>query len=156
MILVANNLYRSALPKDLSVLSSAVIETLISLETEWITLLTDKPRERQFPPDFGIKHYDFNFSFITAPKKWEVEKVLQIIADGDKTLVQCLSGVDRTGYICAVYRMQVQGWTYEAALKEWKAEGRHWPYAAWERSLKKWQLPDVVKRVNDAILRRNE
>jgi protein tyrosine/serine phosphatase len=58
-------------------------------------------------------------------KSWHAEnedavKFLKIVTDPKKTpvLVHCQHGADRTGTMCAVYRMAVQGWTKEEALKE--------------------------------------
>ena len=49
-------------------------------------------------------------------------------------LVHCLHGADRTGIICAAYRMVVQGWSKEEALREMREGGyghhRHWPFFA--------------------------
>ena len=33
-------------------------------------------------------------------------------------LVHCLHGADRTGTMCALYRIAIQGWSKEDALKE--------------------------------------
>lgn len=53
-------------------------------------------------------------------------------------LVHCRRGIDRTGYLIAKYRMVVQGWPYEKAWEECKAEG-HKPfpwYLHWKKSLR--------------------
>jgi protein tyrosine phosphatase (PTP) superfamily phosphohydrolase (DUF442 family) len=54
------------------------------------------------------------------PKEEQVVKFLQIATDHQRTpiLVHCQHGADRTGVMCAVYRIAVQGWTKEEALKE--------------------------------------
>lgn len=139
MIHVNENLYRSPRPKDLNETKTAGIKTIVSLESGLYQLITDTKREHQFPVDFGIDYYDLDCFIVAPPKSWQVEKFLEIVAKGNKTLVHCLSGVDRTGYMCAAYRMQVQGWTYEQAHKEWVALGRHFIYIAWDDDLKAWQ-----------------
>ena len=50
----------------------------------------------------------------------EVVRFLQIATDSERTpvLVHCLHGADRTGTMCALYRIAVQGWTKEQALVE--------------------------------------
>ncbi len=53
-------------------------------------------------------------------KEKQVIKFLQIVTDNRRTpiLVHCQHGADRTGIMCAVYRIAVQGWTKERALEE--------------------------------------
>jgi protein tyrosine phosphatase (PTP) superfamily phosphohydrolase (DUF442 family) len=50
----------------------------------------------------------------------EVVRFLQIVTNRKRTpaLVHCQHGVDRTGAMCAVYRVAVQGWTKEEAIRE--------------------------------------
>ena len=45
---------------------------------------------------------------------------LQIATNKKRTpvLVHCLHGADRTGTMCAVYRIAVQGWTKDEAIRE--------------------------------------
>jgi protein tyrosine phosphatase len=38
-------------------------------------------------------------------------------------LVHCQHGADRTGTMCALYRIAVQGWSKEEALREMQAGG---------------------------------
>jgi len=51
-------------------------------------------------------------------------------------LVHCLHGADRTGTMCAVYRMVVEGWSKEDAIKE-LTEGGYGFHEVWE-NMKKW------------------
>jgi hypothetical protein len=58
-------------------------------------------------------------------KAWHAEeedavKLLQIVSDPDRVpvLVHCHFGSDRTGTMCAVYRVAVQGWSKEEAIAE--------------------------------------
>jgi protein-tyrosine phosphatase len=45
---------------------------------------------------------------------------LHIVSNPKRTpiLVHCQHGSDRTGMMCAMYRIVLQGWTEEAAIKE--------------------------------------
>ena len=40
--------------------------------------------------------------------------------------VHCFHGADRTGVVCAIYRIVVQGWDKERAIAEMKTRGLHW------------------------------
>jgi protein tyrosine/serine phosphatase len=140
MLLVANNLYRGPRPTDLTILQTAGIKRIISLESGVQDLVhPDQSIERQFPCEFGIAQYDMKSSDFTPPEDWVVHKVIALMVDQIPTYIHCKSGVDRTGFVCAAYRMQVQHWTFEAAHEEWIALGRHPWYFLWDSSLKKWE-----------------
>ena len=54
------------------------------------------------------------------PERKEVVRFLQIATNPKRTpvLVHCLHGSDRTGTMCAIYRVVAQGWTKEKAIRE--------------------------------------
>ena len=65
----------------------------------------------------------------------EEEDVLRFLKIVTKTndgpyLVHCLHGADRTGTMIAIYRMAVQGWTKQDAIKEMK-EGGYGYHTIW-------------------------
>lgn len=78
------------------------------------------------------------------PSKLQVSRVLEILktsqASKIQTLLHCKSGVDRTGFVVAVYRMQVQDWCYDRAVAEWIKMGRHPWYFWWSWFLKKYEV----------------
>jgi len=55
----------------------------------------------------------------------DVVRFLKIATDKSRTpvFVHCLHGSDRTGFICAAYRIVVCGWTKEEAIREMKEGG---------------------------------
>ncbi|MBP7864942.1 MAG: tyrosine-protein phosphatase [Acidobacteria bacterium] len=55
----------------------------------------------------------------------EVVAFLRAVADPSKRplFVHCAHGADRTGTLCAVYRVVVQGWSREDAIREMTAGG---------------------------------
>jgi protein tyrosine phosphatase (PTP) superfamily phosphohydrolase (DUF442 family) len=54
------------------------------------------------------------------PKDDDVVRFLQVASDPNHgpVFVHCKRGADRTGLMCAVYRIAMQGWTKEQALDE--------------------------------------
>lgn len=59
------------------------------------------------------------------PEEKDMVKFLQIVTDKNKqpVFVHCQHGSDRTGTMCALYRMAVQGWPADEAIKEMKQGG---------------------------------
>ncbi len=60
-----------------------------------------------------------------APDDDELIRFLNLATDPQKTpvLVHCLHGSDRTGAMCAAYRIVVDGWSHDAAILEMKKGG---------------------------------
>jgi protein tyrosine/serine phosphatase len=54
------------------------------------------------------------------PEEEDVIRFLQIAADPARqpVFVHCKHGADRTGTMCAIYRVAIQGWTKEKAIEE--------------------------------------
>jgi protein tyrosine/serine phosphatase len=59
------------------------------------------------------------------PEEKEIVRFLRIVTDPKRTpvLVHCQHGADRTGTMCALYRIAVQTWTKEAAMIEMRDGG---------------------------------
>ncbi len=83
-----------------------------------------------------MAEYNMPCSDVAPPEAYVAEKVIQLSGDFEKTLIHCATGVDRTGVVAAIYRMRVQGWSRDAAIKEWIALGRHWWYDWWRTAIK--------------------
>ena len=54
------------------------------------------------------------------PEEEEIVRFLRVVTNREQTpvLVHCQYGADRTGTLCAVFRVAVQGWRKEEALRE--------------------------------------
>ena len=54
------------------------------------------------------------------PERKEIARFLQIVTNPKRTpvLFHCQHGADRTGTMCALYRIVVEGWTKEEAIRE--------------------------------------
>lgn len=72
------------------------------------------------------------------PERKEVVRFLRIVTDPKRgpVLVHCQHGADRTGSMCAIYRIAVQGWTKEEAIRE-MTKGGFGFHKVW-RNLPKW------------------
>jgi len=82
------------------------------------------------------------FNYVDIPVKvWHAEdedviRFLKIVTDKTKTpvFVHCEYGADRTGMMVAIYRIVVQGWSKEAAMKEMTEGGFGW-HPMWQNLL---------------------
>ncbi len=135
---VDRNCFRGPRPPDLKELRIDFgIDTIIDLESGVYDLINGILP--QFPPDFGISYYHMPCSDIMPPPAAYVAKALDLMSDVDRHVyVHCLAGVDRTGFVCAAYRMRIQKWSFEDARKEWINLGRHPYYFYWERNLRQY------------------
>jgi protein tyrosine phosphatase (PTP) superfamily phosphohydrolase (DUF442 family) len=83
------------------------------------------------------------------PERKEVIAFLKLATDPKQTpvLVHCQHGADRTGTLCACYRVIVQGWTKEAAIRE-MTDGGFGFHAVWKN------LPEWITNLDVAAIRK--
>ena len=140
---VSDNLYRGAQPsaEGMKQLKKLEIKTIVNLRS----LHSD--RDEMGKLGFGYEHIHM--------KAWHAEdedivRFLKTVTDKANfpVFVHCQHGADRTGVTCAVYRVAVQGWSKEDALKE-MTEGGYGFHRAWRN------LPSYVRKLDvDEIKRR--
>jgi protein tyrosine/serine phosphatase len=55
-----------------------------------------------------------------GPENEDIVRFLQIVTDSNSTpvFVHCKHGADRTGTMCAIYRIAVQNWSKDEAIAE--------------------------------------
>jgi len=115
---VSPDLYRSEQPSriEMQSLEKAGIKSIVSLRA----FHSDRSRVRG--PTLNYERIAFQ---TWAPDDKELIRFLQIVTDPKKTpvLVHCLHGSDRTGAMCAAYRIVMQGWSKDAAIDEMKRGG---------------------------------
>lgn len=130
---VSNNLYRGARPS-----STYLFRKSICLQSGSYTMLHDDLLEKK--QSWGENIKPIFCSDIFPPKDWQVYLFLNLVqSTTDSVYVHCLHGKDRTGFMCAVWRMRKDGWSYEMARDEMISEGFHmWPYFWWLWKLKRW------------------
>ena len=114
---VTTNLYRGAQPNELGVaeLKALNIKTVVDL--------------RAFHSDRRIVRAKLELNRI-ATEPWhltdsDVVQFLKIAADPGKqpVFVHCQRGADRTGTMCAIYRIACCGWTKSDAIREMTGGG---------------------------------
>lgn len=142
--------YRGPRPKSYRELRLAGFDTVINLESGVYDLFNGMG-ELTYPCDYGIQLYNLPCSDIFPPEKWAIIKALDLMQQDRHTYIHCKSGVDRTGFICAIYRMQVQNWSYEKAHQEWIDLGRHPWFFFWDKKLKEYEKALLLFRGADEI-----
>ena len=123
---VSDTLYRSAQPsvEGMKNLKTMGIETVINLRSFH--------SDRDEIGDTGLAYEHIHMK-AWHPEEEETVRFLQIVTNPKRSpvLVHCQHGADRTGTMCALYRIVVQGWTKEEALKE-MMEGGFGFHGIWE------------------------
>jgi protein tyrosine phosphatase (PTP) superfamily phosphohydrolase (DUF442 family) len=110
---VSQDLYRGAQPTIAGIkqLKDMGIKTIINLRS----FHSDKD-------EIGDVEIGYEHIYMKAwyPEEKEIVKFLKIVTDKEKTpvFVHCRYGADRTGLMCAIYRVAVCGWSKESAADE--------------------------------------
>lgn len=110
---VSTDLYRSAQP------SARGMRQLRDMGVETIVNLRSFHSDRDEIGDTGMG-YEHIYMKPWHPEEKELVRFLQIVTNEKRTpvLVHCQQGADRTGLMCAVYQIVIQGWTKEDAIAE--------------------------------------
>lgn len=71
------------------------------------------------------------------PEEEDIVRFLKIVTDKNRTpvFVHCQHGADRTGTMCAIYRIAVEEWTKEEAIEE-MTKGNFGFHGIWENLIK--------------------
>lgn len=115
---VDEKLYRSAQPKpgDFEKIYAMGIRSILNLQ--------------QFHNDqdeigiLQIEEYRVQMSVLDPKYEDLVRAVRYIVQSDSPVLVHCMKGADRTGLVVAAYRIAIQDWSKENAIKE-MTEGGH-------------------------------
>jgi tyrosine-protein phosphatase SIW14 len=110
---VSDDLYRGAQPEEpgIAALEAMGIVTVISLRS------FHSDREMLEPTGLAYEHI---YMKPWHPEREEVVRFLRITTDPKRTpvFVHCQRGADRTGMMCAIYRIVVEDWTKDEAIDE--------------------------------------
>jgi uncharacterized protein (TIGR01244 family) len=119
---VSATVYRGAQPtrEGFKTLAGYEVKTVINLRSE------DDSAERAMAKEAGMKYVSLPMDADTVTAA-DAEKFLALLATVPAPVfVHCHAGRDRTGMAVAAYRVQVEHWTREAAVREMKAHGHYW------------------------------
>jgi protein tyrosine phosphatase (PTP) superfamily phosphohydrolase (DUF442 family) len=133
---VSDELYRGAQPTEegMKQLEKLGIKTVVNLRA----LHSD--RDELKGTDLSYVHIGMTAWCISDN---DVIRFLRIVADPNRTpvFVHCQHGADRTGTMCAIYRIAVQGWSKEEAIKE-MTKGGFGFHIFWQN------LPMFIRKLN--------
>jgi protein tyrosine/serine phosphatase len=139
---VSATLYRSAQPtaQGMRNLNGKGIVTVVNLRSF--------NSDRDETEGTGL-HTEHIYMKAWHPEAEEVVRFLKIVTDPKRTpvLVHCQHGADRTGTMCALYRIVVQGWSGNEALRE-MTEGGFGFHAVWKN------LPAWIEKLDIEAIRR--
>jgi protein tyrosine phosphatase (PTP) superfamily phosphohydrolase (DUF442 family) len=123
---VSDTLYRSAQP------SAEGMKNLKAMGIETVVNLRSFHSDRDKIKGTGLA-YEHIYMKAWHPEEEDAVRFLQIVTNPKRApvLVHCQHGADRTGAMCAIYRVAVQGWSKEEALKE-MTEGGFGFHEIWE------------------------
>jgi len=140
---VSDRLYRSAQP------TSEGVRKLKELGIKTVVNLRSFHSDRRKIGNAALT-YDHIYMKAWHPEEEEIVRFLRLVTDESSgpVLVHCQHGADRTGTMCAIYRVAVQGWTKEEALKEMTTGGYNF-HSIW-RNLPKWFNKLDIEKIRKA------
>lgn len=140
---VSPALFRSAQP------SAAGMKQLEAMGIRTVVNLRSFHSDRDELKGTTLRHQHLTMK-AWHPEHKEAMQFLRIVTDPKQTpvLVHCQHGSDRTGTMCALYRIAVEGWTKEDALKE-LTEGGFGFHAIWQN------LPAWIEKLDIERLRKD-
>jgi protein tyrosine phosphatase (PTP) superfamily phosphohydrolase (DUF442 family) len=143
---VSDDLYRGAQPsaEGMRELKELGIKTIINLRLSH--------SDRDEIGDTGLDYEHIEMEPWDADDD-EVVGFLKIVTDANRTpvFVHCRRGADRTGMMCAVYRIVVQGWSKDEAIEE-MTEGGFGFYSGWQNIIEYVHRLDVNEIMGHAGL----
>ncbi len=139
---IDDGLYRSAQPdeKGMATLEAMGIKTVVNLR------VNDSDGEDAAETSLACVNLPINA--YSDPDAAVVSHFLQIVREPihRPILIHCRAGADRTGMMCAIYRVAVQGWSKSEAIDEW-TEGGFGYHEAFDHFVEYFQELDIARAV---------
>ena len=134
---VSDDLYRGAQP------SAEGMRQLEKIGIKTVVNLRSSHSDRDELQGTGLAYEHIEMTAWGKPENEDVLRFLQIVSDSNSlpVFVHCQHGADRTGTVCAVYRIAVQGWNKDEAIEE-MTKGGFGFHSIWQN------LPDYVRNLN--------
>lgn len=136
-----DNLYRGAQPdtRGFKELEKLGIRTIINLRSG------HSDEEALAGTSLAYRNIGMNVWDVDEP---DVIAFLKLVSDRSKGpfFVHCEHGVDRTGFLCAIYRIVVQEWSKEKALKERRAFRPHLIWKNLERYIRRMDVDEMRRK----------
>ena len=140
---VSDNLYRGAQPtaEGMAELKKLGIKTIVNLRAAH--------SDRDKIGDTGLSYEHIPMAPWSEPDDEDVARFLRIAVDerSGPVFVHCRHGADRTGTMCAAYRIAVQGWAKQEAADEMTLGGFGF-HRVWD------DLVDYVRKMDVEKVRR--
>ena len=135
---VDDGLFRGAQPDaaGFRALSDLGVRTVVNLRLSH----DDDPED--LPPGIDVVAIPMHaFLDSDPPTDEDVRRFFEVVLDPARrpVFVHCAQGKDRTGTMCALYRMEVHGWTNGEALAEMRRLGFHGIYGDLERYVRDYR-----------------
>lgn len=136
---VDDGLYRGAQP------TAEGIKELEKLGVKTIVCLRAKHSDKKIIGKANIANAPIPLNTWSVDEK-DVARFLRIVSDKNlrPVFVHCRHGSDRTGAMCAAYRVVVDGWTKQQAIEE-MTRGRFGFHSVWKNLPKLIENLDVEK-----------
>ena len=140
---VSDDLYRGAQP------TADGMKQLKKLGVKTVVNLRSLHSDRDDIKGTGLTYEHINMTPLKIEDK-DVVRFLRIVTDSSRTpvFVHCQHGADRTGTMCAIYRIAEQGWSKDEAIEE-MTKGGFGFHSIWQN------LPDYVRKVDVEEITRN-
>ena len=137
---------------DMKLLSHAAIKKIINVESSLERIFGDPKAEYNWADKYQIEIIDIPCSVIIPPSfdhSWQVMNLCKAASEEGPIYIHCHKGVDRTGFMVALFRMLFQEWNFKDAVAEMYRMGYHRWYFYWLPYLKCYE-EDLVEIYDEA------
>lgn len=137
IIKLTDDIYRGRRPtRDTLLAADPNPRTLLNLESGWYERLNPGALKADLlASELGMVQLHLPMSPFRPPSLAQVVEAYEVMNSLElprPLLVHCREGVDRTGVVCAYYRVAAEGWSPCEALEEMLSLGFHrWRYLYW-------------------------